>query len=466
MSDFFNIIRYHKGIELIRKGKIREAAEYYEEKLLDNPSSIFLHLETARSYFKLGDMPNSKKHLLNIIEADASKKNITAILEITNWRMISSFRHFNQTPAFSPCGRFLVYASARHARFGTEYPTISDKPALYRYNLSTGEEELMVDETYYNSSPCFSPDGTKLLFLSARQDTDGNKIIDHRDNRGLYLLDLSSGKEELLIEDEHKVKHASFSPDGKKIIYYCTRKNAVSGNIYLLTLDDRLHTNLTPDDYESTFPSISPDGERFVFASWRRDTNNDGLITIRDNSGIYVRELNSFSEITVASDRYDSLFPIFSPDGRYIIYLARRHDTNRDGVIDSQDNPGIYRFDIKKLKEKVLVNDDHYNKFPVISLDGTNLIFMSSWIRKKDPLNIKKDYFEKKGIYVMDLRSWKISPIVNDKYFSSHAPVVSPDGQWVAYTSWRHGTCRGLYMAQTHRLPSKEAIISYINYNL
>ena len=202
MGDFFNKLRFRTGIDFIKKGKIKEAAEYFEEMLYMNPSNYFLRLESARAHFKLGDFETTKKRLLEIVAKNFSKKTIGTVLEITNWRSISHPRYFNQTPAFSPDGRFIVYASARQSRSGSQNPALSDTAGLYRYNMETGTEELLVDSSYYNCFPCFSPDSTKLIFFSARRDTDRNNIIDHRDNRGLYLLDLSTGKEELLVEDE------------------------------------------------------------------------------------------------------------------------------------------------------------------------------------------------------------------------------------------------------------------------
>lgn len=466
IADLFNVIRYHHGISLIRQKKLNEAHEYFQEMLIDNPTSSFLHLEIARLSFKMLDMPNVRKHLQELLDERISKSTIRAVLELTNWRMIASPRFFNHTPAFSPSGRMIVFASAREKTAGTGNLSLIDRPGLYRYDLDTGQERCLVDAAYYNSSPCFSPDGKKLLFLSARRGTGGNRIIDNRDNRGMYLLDLETGEEDLLVEDENKIKHPSFSPDGTKIIFYCSAKGVNTGSIYVYEREGRRQINCTPDGFESTFPSMSQDGKHFVFAAWRRDTNKDGQITLRDNSGIYCCPFTGSGEIQVSSDRYDNSFPQFSPDGRCVVYLSRRRDTNKDGLINSQDNSGIYRFDLKSKKEKVLVPDTHYNKFVSYTPDGQHLVFISNWRRGKSQSDIHQDYFEKKGIYMMDLKSWKISQVINDKYYSSHAPVVSPDNQHIAYTSWSKGLSRGLYYANIRELPSCEELQSYIQKNL
>lgn len=466
MGDFFNLLRYREGINLIRTNKIQEAAYYFKDKLEDNHSNAFLHLEIARANYKLNNMEEVQKHLLEAISHSFSPQTIRNILELTNWRMIAPPTGYNQTPVFSPCGNYIAYASARIRTAGGEHLSIADQPGIYRYDLTANKEESLVDAKYYNSLPCFSPDGSKLLFLSARKGAEKGRAVSYQDNRALYLLDLKSGREEKLVGEEHKIKHASFSPDGQKIIFYCNPPDSPTGHIYLFDLASKQMINLTPDEYESTFPSISSDGKRYIFASWRRDTNKDGAITMRDNSGIYCREFDSLQEVTVAHDRFDNSFPSFSPNARYVLYLSRRRDTNKDGIINSQDNSGIYQADLKKLKEKVLVTDVHYNKYPLYTPDGSMIVFMSNWRRKKDPAFPHKDYFEQKGIYGMNLVSWKISQIVNDKYYSSHAPVVSPDSRFVAYSSWRSGMSRGIFMAQIKGLPSLEEVISYVRTNL
>ncbi|MBD3271221.1 MAG: hypothetical protein GF384_01625 [Elusimicrobia bacterium] len=466
MLNIINLIKYRTGIRLAKQGKMQDALNYFTQTLKKNPHDEFLNGEVARSYFKLNEIDLMKMHLRQALRAaSVSSSTVRTILEMTNWRMIASPRYFNQTPAFSPDGKYVVFASAREKTSGDGMLSASDRPGLYRYNLLTGQEECIVDAQFYNSSPRYSPDGNTMIYLSARRDTDQNGIIDHRDNRALVLRDLSSGKEEVLVNDSNKVKHASFSPDGTRIIYYCTPAGSTVGNVYLMNIGDRRQINLTPGEFESTFPSISPDGQRYVFSAWRRDTNRDGEITLRDNSGIYCREFNSLREIEVAADHYDNSFPEFSPNSRYIMYLSRRRDTNHDGVINSQDNAGIYQFDLKRMKEKVLVTDSHYNKYPSYTPNGKMIVFMSSWRRKKIQHAPHGDYFEQKGIYAMNLVSWHIVQLVNDKYYSSHGPIVSPDSKHVVYTSWRKGFSRGLYIALINDIPSKDDLIHFIEHN-
>ena len=95
---------------------------------------------------------------------------------------------------------------------------LRDNSALYEVNLKTGSEKLLVSDLHSNSYPAFSPDGESIVFLSRRRDTNQDGKIDHTDYPALYLKDLSTGKEELLIEARHRPKFPSFSPDGESIL--------------------------------------------------------------------------------------------------------------------------------------------------------------------------------------------------------------------------------------------------------
>ena len=174
-------------------------------------------------------------------------------------------------------------------------------------------------------------------------------------------------------------------------------------------------------------------------------------MTFRDNTGIHLYNLVQEHEYQLVRDNFDNLFPVFSPDGRYIAFLSHRRDTNRDGKIDSLDNPGIYLYDLTTGKERMVVSDEHYNKFPTFSFDSKRLVYIGSW---RGRMVEERGFFENKGIYSVEVSGKNEIQIVSDKYYGCREVVSSPVDSHIAYISWGKGTNRGLYLADIERLPS------------
>ena len=54
-----------------------------------------------------------------------------------------------------------------------------------------------------------------------------------------------------------------FSPDGKKVVFAALR--AAVGDIFMLDLDTKEITNLTNDEFADYAPTCSPDGKYIVY---------------------------------------------------------------------------------------------------------------------------------------------------------------------------------------------------------
>jgi len=465
MFDFFSS-PLAKGIQFMRHQQYAEAREYFT-RLIEKGTSL------AESYFNLGKCDfkmelyeEARGVLHRALDLKPTPEMIADILEITNWKMISSYAYHNSWPAFSQDGKMLAYVSTRKDTNRDGKINADDCGAIYLVDIDSGGERIVVSDDSYNTRPVFSPDGKKIAFLSIRTRHPVSGIINHRANAGLYLLDLTSFRETLLLDDSYRTKYHSFSPDGKKIIFSCWRPGDANSGVYSLDIETGTMETIVPGHYENTFPSLSPQGDKLVYSSWQRDTNGDGVINFHDNSTILFRPIPGGVETIVASDQFNNSFPSFSPDGRQIVYLSVRRDTNNDGKIDALDNPGVYVVDIVKNKETCVVADTFFNKFAGFTPDGKRIVFVSNWRRSRSGDEESQDFFENKGIYVVDIFGKNIEQIVSDKYYGSRMPVISPRGDCVVYVSWRRGTSRGLYLAYLNGLPSKDELHEWIDRNI
>lgn len=455
---------FNAGVNFMKEENYSSAIDCFQKTLEKDPKHQESLYNLSKAYFKSGQLSLAKETLISLVKLHPAPDLIVQILEITNWKKLVSDKFFNSHFSFSPDGQKIVFVSVRRDTNGDGALNIFDRGGVYLLDVETGESKMLVPDDYYNAFPNFSPDGKKIVFVSARRDANGDGIIDFQDNGSLYLLDLETGQETLILGDEYRPKFPSIFPDNKKVVCCGWDKGQKNCSVLLIDLGDNKIRRLTNPAFENTFPVISPDGAKIVYPSWREDTNGDGIINIRDNSSIYVYDLISAKEEEIVSADYDSSYPQWLPNVEGIVYLSRRRDTNRDGKINSLDNSGVYLFNLKKKKEMLLISDNYFNKFPTVLGDGQYLVYIGSWRNPKKPT--EKNYFENKGLYCLNLINKEEKQIVSDRYYGCRFPVALPVEHKVAYLSWRKGTNRGIYLATLDRLPTEAELLSIIEENL
>ena len=79
---------------------------------------------------------------------------------------------------------------------------------LYVVPLEGGEAERLTSGLAWDQDPRFSPDGTKLVYIS---DRDGNQEV--------WIREMASGEAEVLTEGRpHRFGEAEWSPDGEHLL--------------------------------------------------------------------------------------------------------------------------------------------------------------------------------------------------------------------------------------------------------
>ena len=189
-----------------------------------------------------------------------------------------------------------------------------------RKNLFTGE--LIESEGFGNFYPIFSPDGSKLYYLS-------NKNEDYF-LTSLYSYDFKTKESELV---RPNVKSTfSITPDGNKIIYSkLTEKNknlVKIHDLYIYDIKTKKEKRLT-HGLRANNPSLSPDGKTIVYISQKDGTLNLFLIDI---DGKNQRQLTFFRN-------GEQIFnPKFSPDGSKIIFDYSLNESRDIAICDLDGN--------------------------------------------------------------------------------------------------------------------------------
>lgn len=193
-----------------------------------------------------------------------------------------------------------------------------------------------------DEEPAFSPSGTKIAFTSDRIDPGG-------DNYEIYVMKAKPegrrNRPKNLTKNAAYDAEASFSPDGTRIVFTSYRDDD-DGDIYVMNSDGTGITRLTDDPAFDADANFSPDGTKIVFRSGR---NIDPATNEPDPSEVYVMDAvdsdndgegDNMTNISNYPTDNDG-FPAFSPDGTKIVFRSFRDGDYEVFVVNANDGSGL-----------------------------------------------------------------------------------------------------------------------------
>ena len=135
---------------------------------------------------------------------------------------------------------------------------------VYNFDLKSGKLKQITSGPNDDSSPRWSPDGTKILFVSNRTSDPDSNI-----NTDMFIAPADGGELRKLTTNEGSDEEPSWSPDGKWILYTTSVKPDL---IWYDTLEAAV---------------ISPDGETPKILTRELDRNVFNLAFSRDSKTVY-----------------------------------------------------------------------------------------------------------------------------------------------------------------------------------
>ena len=114
----------------------------------------------------------------------------------------------------------------------------------------------MIDALRHNSSPVWSPNGDRIAYCA---------LV--KGKWGIYQnLSSGSGTEELLYESDLPKSPMSWSPDGRRIVFW-TQDPKTGSDLWVLTLEDKKAAPLIATPFNETHGQVSPDGKWIAYSS-------------------------------------------------------------------------------------------------------------------------------------------------------------------------------------------------------
>jgi tol-pal system beta propeller repeat protein TolB len=191
-------------------------------------------------------------------------------------------------PDWSSDGKKIVYERTPHGSIDSD---------IYVMNARGNGKKRLMDSSFVDSGPVWSPDGSKIAFYRS-----GGPNID------IYTMNADGSNVQRLTNNSNYNTMPAWSPDGTKIAFQSSPPgNDAVMDIHIINVDGSDEKNLTNSTAYEGSPDWSPDSSKIAF-----DGNPIG-------EGIHVMNANG----TDVKYLLNADYPAWSPNGQRIAFVTR-----------------------------------------------------------------------------------------------------------------------------------------------
>ena len=384
-------------------------------------------------------------------QALAQQRNMT-IVDLINVPSIGD-------PQLSPDGSQILYA-----RTDSDWEANGTKSHIWRVNSDgTGSLQLTNGPTG-ETTPRWSPDGTRIAFVADRDDSDHSQI---------YLLNNRGGEARVLTSHSTAVRDITWSPDGRWIYFVAEddtteeekAREKVNDNVF--AFDENFHhrhlwrmsvateeeERITEGDYTIQRYRLSRDGSTVVHQRTPSPLLDDGPfgeIWLMDATGGAARQL---TENKIGEGGAE-----LSPDGSQLLFVA---NSNED--FEYYYNNKLFLMPASGGRPEVVLPDVDYRIGAARwSADGSSIFFSASAGVRQNLYRVDLQSRQVAQITEGDhtVGSWTYVPALDRHVFGINSPTNAGDFWTMASGSSEPTQVTHVfdYLAEEFRLPREESV--------
>jgi uncharacterized repeat protein (TIGR01451 family) len=240
---------------------------------------------------------------------------------------------FFLTPAYSPDGTKLAFASDRDTFDNFELYVVDIDPVLGTAKLNTIQR--LTTSNQANVFPTWSPDGTRIAFM--RGTLGSLHALDMGNtNTQIYIIPAAGGAPTLFSNNVTSYVTPAWSPGTSQNVLAFARKSASSGKYFIETAvvnnDNTMGQilGLMNSDVNSTTPVWSPDATKIAFVSDRNDPLGDiWTMTAQPDAQ---KTFPNQRRFTTGAER--DILPAWSPDGTKLVWSRGASGSTDTATLD------------------------------------------------------------------------------------------------------------------------------------